>query len=91
VNRKGIKKSHSCIKRGVVGNHVAKFLVPDRGDIVDSDIKLSQRTDMLRRLAGGTTTLCQSRVDNSPQSGNKSLAPVVTAVLSHFEKKTIKS
>ncbi len=38
VNRKGIKKSNSGIKRGVVENPVDKFLVPDRGDIVDSDI-----------------------------------------------------
>ncbi len=43
MNRKGIKKSHSCVKRGLVENHVAKFLVPDRGDIVDSDIGLSNR------------------------------------------------
>jgi hypothetical protein len=37
----------------------AKFVVPDWGDIVDSDIGLSCRSDRLHRLAG--------RYDNQPQ------------------------
>jgi hypothetical protein len=39
---------------------VAKFLVPDWGDIVDSGIELSWPS-RLHRQGAGTTTLCQSR------------------------------
>ncbi len=52
---------------------VAKFLVPDRRDIVDSGTGLSYRSAIQGWLAG-TTSLCRSRY--IPQSGTKNLASV---------------
>ncbi len=52
----------------------AKFLVHDRGNIVDSSMKLLYRPASRRSLAGRTTTLCRSRL-HPPSQGLKNLAP----------------
>ncbi len=56
--------------RGLLGIHsVAKFLVPNWGDMIDSGIGLSYRPASLPRLAGRYDN--PARVDSSPQSRTK--------------------
>jgi hypothetical protein len=56
---------------------VAKFLVPDWGDVVVSDIGLSyDPPDYVGWRAGTTTNSCWSRL-YSPLSGTKNLASVI--------------
>jgi hypothetical protein len=43
-------------------NSVAKFLVPDRGDKVDSGIRLSYRPPGYKGWQAGTTTLYRSQL-----------------------------
>jgi len=53
---------------------VAKLLVPEWEDIVDSGIGLSYRPARLHRLSGRYVNLCQTRL--YPQPGTKGLASV---------------
>ncbi len=53
---------------------VAKFLVPERGDIVDSGIGLLPRPAGLHTQAGGPVRQPYAGVDYIPQSGTKKLA-----------------
>ncbi len=60
-----------CDKFYTMQPPVAKFLVPDRGDVVDSGKGLSYRT---ARISGGPVRQPYARVDYIPQSGTKNLA-----------------
>jgi hypothetical protein len=53
---------------------VAKFLVPERGNIVDSGIGLSYRPDRLHTQAVGPVRQPCAGVDYIPQSWKKNLA-----------------
>jgi hypothetical protein len=53
---------------------VAKFLVPERGDIVDSGIGLLPRPARLHTQAVGPERQPYTGVDYIPQSGTKNLA-----------------
>jgi hypothetical protein len=61
---------------------VAKFLVPDWGDTVDSGIGLSYRPARLHRMSGWyDNTMPEASV--SPQSGTKNLASAGEVTAGH--------